>query len=161
MNINVPPDRLLLDMDLAAPPFRSGEIEGRWRHINTQWPHVTITMSAPPRPLGPAEFGFRFECTGYRQTPVTARPWDIAANAPLPHAKWPTGSAIVPSVFRPNWKHGHCLYLPCDRLSIDGHDQWRTEHPSRLWQPLRGIICYLEQLYDLFHESDYSGVLGA
>ena len=161
MNVVVPPDRLLLDMDLAAPSFRRGEIEGRWRHVNTQWPHVIIAVSIPPTASGPAEFGFRFECTGYRQTPVTAQPWDIAANAPLPRAKWPAGGAIVSSVFRPDWKHGHCLYLPCDRMSIEGHDQWRTQHPSRLWQPSRGIICYLEQIYDLFHESDYSGVLGA
>lgn len=161
MNVVVQPDRLLLDMDLAAASFRCGEIEGRWRHIATQWPYVIIAISAPPRPSGPTEFGFRFECTGYRQRPVTAQPWDIATDTPLPRANWPTGTAIVPSVFRFDWKHGHCLYLPCDRLSIEGHDQWRTQHPSRLWQPSRGIICYLEQLYDLFHESDYSGVLGA
>jgi hypothetical protein len=53
------------------------------------------------------------------------------------------------------------LYLPCDRMSIEGHDNWRNEHPNRLWQPDRGIICYLEQLNGLFFESDYSGVCGA
>ena len=43
---------------------------------------------------------------------------------------------------------------------MEGHDQWRNEHPSRLWQPTRGIICYLEQLYELFNQSDYAGVAG-
>ena len=66
---------------------------------------------------------------------MTAQPWDIAANAPLPANRWPTGTTIVPSVFRPDWKNGQCLYLPCDRMSIEGHDQWRSQHPSRLWQP--------------------------
>jgi hypothetical protein len=161
MNVVVAPDRLLLEQDLAAPDFRCGEIEGRWRHHDTRWPHAIVSVSAPPRASGPSGFGFRFECSGYRQTPVTAQPWDIETNTPLARAKWPTGKSIVPSVFRPEWKHGHCLYLPCDRMAIDGHDQWRTDHPSRLWQPSRGIICYLEQLYDLFHQSDYSGVVGA
>jgi hypothetical protein len=161
MNVALPPDRLLLEMDVAAPPFRCGEVEGRWRHIATRWPHVIIAVSAPPRPSGPPEFGFRFECSGYRQTPVTAQPWDISANAPLPFPKWPTGKSIVPSIFRTAWKAGHCLYMPCDRMSIEGHDNWCAEYPSRLWQPSRGLICYLEQLYDLFHQSDYSGVVGA
>lgn len=161
MNVVVPPDSLLLQQDLAAPEFRCGEIEERWRHIYTRWPHVVIAISAPPRPNGPPEFAFRFECTGYRQTPVSAQPWGITTDAPLQFPKWPTGPSIIPSIFRTGWKNGHSLYLPCDRMSIEGHDGWRTQHPSRLWQPSRGIICYLEQLYDLFHQSDYSGVLGS
>jgi hypothetical protein len=92
---------------------------------------------------------------------VTARPWDLAANAPLPGNRWPTGRSIVPSVFRPGWKSGECLYLPCDRLSIEGHDQWRNEHPSRLWKPERGITCYVEQVYELLNQSDYTGAAGA
>jgi hypothetical protein len=39
-------------------------------------------------------------------------------------------------------------------MSIEGHDQWRTQHPSRLWQTARGIICYLEQIYDFLNQSD-------
>ncbi|HKX50766.1 MAG TPA: hypothetical protein VJQ48_10095 [Candidatus Binatia bacterium] len=161
MNVILPPDKLLLEMDLAAPSFRCGEIEQRWRHIATRWPHVIVAVPAPPRPSGPSEFGFRFECSGYRQTPVTAQPWDIDTDAPLVRAKWPTGRSIVPSVFRPDFKHGHCLYLPCDRMALEGHGNWPTEHPSRLWQPSRGIICYLEQVYELFNQGDYSGVVGS
>lgn len=157
----MPPDQQLLDLDLAAVDFRCGEIEGRWRHVRTAWPYVVIAVSAAERSGAPTEFGFRFECAGYRQTAVTAQPWDIDANAPLPASRWPAGRSIIPSVFRPDWKNGLCLYLPCDRLSIEGHDQWRHEHPSRLWQPARGIICYLEQLYDLLSQSDYTGARSA
>lgn len=156
----LPPDRVLLERDLAAPEFRCGAIEGRWRHVATAWPHVTLAVSAPPRPKAPTEFGFRFECSGYRVTPVTGQPWDLEANTPLPAARWPTGPSIVASVFRPGWKQGVCLYLPCDRLAIAGHEKWPDEHPSRLWQPARGIICYLEQVHELFNQSDYSGVVG-
>jgi hypothetical protein len=161
MNNPIPPDRLLLDQDLAAPDIRCGEIEGRWQHVATRWPHVVFGVSAPPRANAPLEYGFRFECSGYRQNPVTAQPWDLNGGTPLARAQWPTGRSIVPSVFRPEWKQGHCLYLPCDRMAIEGHDIWRNEHPSRLWQPARGIICYLEQLHELFYQSDYSGVVGS
>jgi hypothetical protein len=161
MTILVPPGLTLLSQDLAAPEFRCGEVEGRWRHVRTVWPHAVIAVSAPPRPFAPNEYSFRFECSGYRQTPVTAQPWDIAANAPLQPCRWPSGRSIVSSVFRPGWKQGQCLYLPCDRMSIEGHDHWRSQHPSRLWQPSRGIICYLEQIYELLNQSDYAGLAGA
>lgn len=161
MNAPFPPDRALVELDLAAPAFRCGEIEGRWRRLSTLWPHAVIAVAAPPRPKSPEAFAFRFNCSGYRATPVSAQPWDQAGNRPLPAPQWPAGPSIVSSVFRPDWKNGECLYLPCDRMSIDGHPNWQTEHPSRLWQPDRGIICYLEQLHGLFFDSDYSGIRGA
>jgi len=161
VNIAVSPDRLLLERDLAAPDFRCGEVEQRWRHIRTVWPWVLIAVSAAPRPGAPDAYCFRFECGGYPRTPATAQPWDLEADRPLHFSGWPTGRSILPSIFRPEWKSGQCLYLPCDRLSIEGHDGWRQEHPSRLWQPARGLIGYLEQLHDLFHQGDYSGVRGA
>jgi hypothetical protein len=161
VNAPLAPDRLMLEQDLAAAPFRCGEAEGRWRFVSLNWPHVVIAVSAPERANSPSEFGFRFECTGYRQTPVTAQPWDIGSNTPLATGCWPKGPTFVSAVFRPDWKFGQCLYLPCDRLSIEGHGDWASKYPSRLWNPARGIVCYLEQLYDLFHHSDYSGVANA
>ena len=160
MSSVVPPDRTLLENDLAAPEYRCGEIEGKWRHLLTAWPYVLIAVLAAERPNAPAEYSFRFECTGYRQAPPTAQPWDLQVNAPLPPQLWPTGRVLVPAVFRPDWKGGQCLYLPCDRLAIEGHANWPQEYPNRLWQPQRGIICYLEQIYDLLNQSDYSGVRG-
>jgi hypothetical protein len=158
MNTPLSPGEALLRQDLAAPDFRCGEIDGRWRHVSTNWPFAIIAVSAPERPRSPLEYGFRFECTGYRQSPVTAQPWDLLNNRPLAPALWPMGPVMVSAVFRPEWKGGNCLYLPCDRMSIEGHDNWRTVYPSRLWQSDRGIICYLEQIYELFHQSDYSGI---
>lgn len=161
MNLVMPPDRLVLEAALAASSFRAGELEGRWRIVAMTWPHALIAVSAPPNPNAPAEFCFRFDCTGYPQLPVSAQPWNLQTNGPLAPKDWPAGGAIVASVFRPEWREGRCLYLPCDRLSIEGHPDWITVHPSRLWNPTRGIVCYLEQLYDLFHQSDYSGIRGA
>ena len=161
MNLVLPPDRLLLESDLAAPAFRCGEFEGRWRHVETRWPHVIIAIAAVVRANAPSEYGFLFECTGYRQRAVTGRPWDIEANAPLAPSKWPNGKSIVPTVFNPGWQGGSALYIPCDRVSMEGHDPWRTQYPNRLWQPSRGIICYLEQIYDLLNQADYTGTRGA
>jgi hypothetical protein len=86
-------------------------------------------------PGSPAEFGFRFECTGYPRQAVTAQPWDLATDAPLARYLWPRGKSILPSVFRPDWQGGTCLYLPCDRISMNGHEVWINQHPNRLWQP--------------------------
>lgn len=161
MNAIKPPDQLLIERDLAASDFRRGEIEKRWRHIATTWPHVLIAVSAALRANAPSEYGFRFECTGYRQSPPTAQPWDLTSDTALALTKWPTGRSIVPSVFRPQWKDGACLYLPCDRMALEGHANWQHEHPARLWNPSRGIVGYLEQLYELLNSNDYTGVIGS
>lgn len=151
------PDQQLIEQDLAAPEFRCGEIEGKWRHVATNWPHVIIAVSAGTRPNGPPEYVFRFDCSGYRQSAPTARPWDSETNTPLPSSRWPTGRSVVPSVFRYEWKGGSCLYLPCDRVAFEGHANWTHEHPNRLWDTSRGIVCYLEQLHDLLNSRDYTG----
>jgi hypothetical protein len=161
MNAPNPPDRALLELNLASAEYRCGSIEGRWRRVTTEWPFVVFAVAAPERRNAPAEFGFRFECSEYRQVAPTAQPWDLKCDRPLPVSQWPTGRSIVPSVFRPTWKQGTCLYVPCDRVAMEGHDQWRNQHPARLWQPTRGIVCYLEQIYELLNQSDYSGVVGA
>lgn len=161
MNAFTAPDQVLLDRDLSAPEFRCGEIEGRWRHVGTSWPYVVIRVSAAPRSGAPPQFTFRFECTGYRQVAPTAQLWDTEVNGPLAPQRWPTGRSIVPSVFRRDWKNGTCLYLPCDRRSIEGHPNWISEYPSRLWDVSRGILCYLEQLHELLNSNDYTGVVGA
>jgi hypothetical protein len=161
MDAPLSPGLALLEQDLFAPEFRCGEFEGRWRHIATDWPHAIIAVSAPVVPNAPKEYAFRFECSGYRQNPATGQPWDLARNEPLAASLWPTGNPIVTSVFRPKWKQGQCLYLPCDRIAFDGHDDWRHKHPNRLWQEERGIICYLEQIFELLNQGGYTGVCGA
>jgi hypothetical protein len=90
--------------------------------------------------------------------PVSCQPWDIACGSPLTASNWPKGKKIIPSIFRPDWKQGTCLYLPADRNSIDGHDVWRHQHPSRLWRPEIGITCYLGIIHELLQSTDYLGV---
>ena len=74
----------------------------------------------------------------------------------LPFNQWPRShGGRVGCVFRTAWKNGSALYLPCDRQSIDGHDNWRNELPSKIWNPGQGIVQYLELVYELLNCGDY------
>jgi hypothetical protein len=156
MSLAISPDRQILEQHLERAEFRLAQFERRWRKVFLIWPYVIIAVSAAARPNAPADFAFRFECTGYPQVPVTAQPWDLDTNAPLAPNRWPTGRFIVPSIFRPDWKAGS-LYIPCDRLAIEGHVNWPQEYRRRLWDSSRGLICYLEQIYELLNQNDYTG----
>jgi len=145
---------------VAAGAFQLGVHRQRWRLGEIHWPHVDIAVSAAARSNAPGEFWFRFDCAGYPQQAPTARPWDSESNQPLPFPRWPAGASRVPAVFRPDWKDGTCLYLPCDRITAAGHENWRTDFPALQWSPTRGIVLYLDELSSLLNSSDYTGVRG-
>lgn len=147
-----PPDQRAFEGDVAEAAFRLGASRGRWELVRTDWPFVQVRVWAKDR----RAFLFRFDCTGYPQSPPTAGPWDTETNAVLAADRWPMGNGgRVTSVFRPTWKGGTALYLPCDRVSIEGHDSWRTEMPSKIWRPAHGIVQYLELVHELLHCGDY------
>lgn len=151
------PDEVVFRAHVEAGPFQSGVDRGRWRLISINWPYVLIGISAAPREKGPPEYIFRFECINYPQVAVTAQPWDLSRDAPLDETKWPGGKSRIPHAFRPDWKGGQCLYLPCDRQSIDGHGGWHAQHPHLIWKASSDITLYLDVLYDLLNSSDYTG----
>lgn len=154
------PDEEALNNAFMSGAFRLGEHQGRWKRERLEWPCIFIAIRAADREKGPEYYSFRFHCEGYPHVAVTARLWDGERNVPLPVAQWPTGQSRVPAVFRPDWKNGTCLYLPCDRITAEGHEAWRTEHPSLQWNPSKGIHLYLEVLHGLLNSSDYQGVRG-
>src|ERR1700680_2710766 len=123
------PDERSLRADVAAGPFQLGVGQGRWRLGAIEWPLTFFAVSAAERSGAPKEWWFRFDCSGYPQQPPTARPWDMDAKQPLPGPRWPGGRSRVPAVFRPDWKDGTCLYLPCDRIAAAGHENWRHDTP--------------------------------
>ena len=147
------PDERALRADLAKPAFQLGEREGRWRLVDVNWPFAFIGVTAKDG----TEFILRLNCHDYPQTPPTGGPWDIARNAVLAFDRWPrTSGGRVGAVFNTGWKGGTALYLPCDRESITGHENWRNEMPSKIWRPADGIIQYLELVRELLHCRDYS-----
>lgn len=151
------PDEVSLRRDLAAGRFLIGTATGRWRLHGVSWPHAIISVRAADG----AEYGLRFECTGYPRIAVTAQPWDVEKNAPLATSLWPKGVSRIPLAFNPGWKEGRCIYLPCDRLSMEGHDNWRHQHPALLWDPTLGISKYLSIVHQMLNSSDYGGRLAA
>ena len=149
----IAPEEAVFRAHLDGGPFRCGAAGGRWRFVSLAWPFAVIAVRAADG----IDYGLRFDCTGYPLTPPTARLWDIAQNAPLATDQWPTGQARVPLAFNPAWKNGSCLYLPCDRQSIEGHANWLQEHPSLIWDPALGIVHYLRIVHDLLNSGDYRG----
>lgn len=152
-DIHMSPDERALRRDLAAGRFVSGQTLGRWKLVRIAWPYVTITVTA----LDGQTYGLRFHCVDYPATAVTAQPWDEIEERPLPANRWPSGHSRIPLAFNPGWKQGQCLYLPCDRLSIEGHDNWRSEHPALLWEPAKGICKYLGVVHQMLNSADYGG----
>jgi hypothetical protein len=146
------PDQRAFEADAAKAAFRLGQAEGRWRLVEIAWPFVFIGVTAKDG----REFILRFNCAGYPQAAPTAGPWDQKTNVILAFDLWPRGQGgRVSAVFRTDWKNGSALYLPCDRESIVGHDNWRHEMPSKIWRPADGIVQYLELVYELLQSRDY------
>ncbi len=146
------PDERAFRADVAKAAFRLGELEARWRLVGIVWPYALIGVTAKDG----CEYVLRFNCEGYPQSPPTAGPWDLERNAILAFDRWPhSNGGRVASVFRTGWKGGSALYLPCDRESIRGHDNWRNEMPSKIWDPAKGIIHYLELVHELLNSADY------
>jgi hypothetical protein len=154
------PDEQALRAYLEGGMFQSGVDRGYWRLVSISWPFVVIAVRAAARANGPAEYGFRFECTNYPTSAPTAQPWDADRGAPLAANRWPGGKNRIPLAFNPGWQNGQSLYLPCDRLAIVGHDPWRTQHPAMLWSPAKGLVLYLGIIHELLNSNDYEGTRG-
>lgn len=152
------PDHRAFEADVAKATFRLGEAEGRWRLIKVSWPFAFISVFAKDG----KEYDLRFNCSGYPEIAPTGGPWDVERNQILAFNRWPRGSGgRVSAVFRTDWKNGTALYLPCDRESFAGHENWRAELPSKIWRPKDGIVQYLELVHELLHSRDYSPPVGA
>ena len=147
------PDQRAFEADVAKAAFRLGQAEGRWRLISVAWPFAFFGVVAKDD----REYVLRLNCAGYPQAAPTGGPWDIKTNKVLAFDLWPRGQGgRVSAVFRTDWKNGSALYLPCDRESLVGHDNWRHEMPSKIWRPADGIVQYLELVHELLQCRDYA-----
>lgn len=147
------PDQRAFEVDVAKAAFHLGQVEGRWRLINVAWPFAFFGVVAKDG----QEFVLRLNCAGYPQAAPTGGPWNMKTNEVLSFNLWPRGQGgRVSAVFRKDWKNGSALYLPCDRESLVGHDNWHHEMPSKIWRPDDGIIQYLELVHELLQSRDYT-----
>lgn len=152
------PDERVFRTHIAQGLFQSGVDHGRWQLESIEWPYALIVVKAAEREHAPEQYTLRFECKNYPQSPPTAQLWDLEKNGPLAYGQWPAGHKRVSPVFRPDWKDGQCLYLPCDRLSIEGHAAWHSQHPSMIWTASSDITLYLRIVHELLNSNDYSGI---
>lgn len=149
----ISPDQRAFDVDVARAAFRLGQAERRWRLVSVTWPLALLGVVAKEG----REYVLRLNCAGYPQAAPTGGPWDIKTDQILAFDLWPRGQGgRVSAVFRTDWKNGTALYLPCDRESLGGHDNWRREMPSKIWRPSDGIVQYLEIVHELLQSRDYA-----
>lgn len=145
------PDERAFRADLEGVRFQDGVDRGRWRLVSLQWPVAVIAVSSAPE-----EFFLRFDLTGYPQG-VTAGLWDLENERILPAAERPTGGRLDRAV-SVEWEEGRVLYVPWDRVVINGHPEWRAKYARELWDPEEGIACYLRHTHELLNDEEYTGV---
>jgi hypothetical protein len=146
------PDEQSLRADLASARYLSGEDRNRWQFKKLEWPFAYINVIARDR----REYTLRLDCNGFPTTPPTGTFWDLLTNSKLTFNKWPQGGERLQLAFKPGWKNGDALYIPCDRESIVGHDCWFAQYPQLIWKPAKGISHYLEVVHELLQSRDYA-----
>ena len=152
------PDERAFRADTGKPAFLFAEAQGRWRMVNIVWPFVFVAVAAADG----REYLLRLDCAGYPQEAPTGGPWAAELDAVLPFDRWPrSNGGRVGAVFRPDWKDGTALFLPCDRQSAASHAHWGTQLPAQIWRPAAGINQYLELVSELLNSADYAPPLGA
>lgn len=138
-----------LEAHLRSGRFLAGVAKGRWRLIELKWPFAFIEIGA----CDGRRFTLRFECSGYPDIAPTATLWDLESGQQLAANRWPRGGRVS-KVFNPSWKGGAALYIPCDRQSIAGHENWKSEHPWLIWNSSRGLLQYVEAVFEILHSKE-------
>lgn len=138
-----------LEVDLGAGRFKAGAAKKRWQLLALKWPYVYVEVFDHQ---GRAVC-IRFDCTGYPDIAPQGTPWDYANQHQLPAHLWPKGGRVS-QVFNPGWQNGAALYIPCDRISIAGHDNWKVEHPHLIWNPTRGLLQYVEAIHEILQSHE-------
>lgn len=146
----VPADHAKLLEHLEQGAFVMGEMNGRWSLRDICWPFVFVDVRARDK----REFTLRLQCDGYPDLPTGAF-WDPVHNAWLPAHLWPRSGERFGAALRTDWQGGTALYIPCDRKSIAGHEQWLLLHPAWTWDPSIGISRYLEVVWTMLNGQDY------
>ena len=141
-------DEAAFRRDLASDAFQAGILEGFWsippEGESIAWPAWLVSVKSNLESVPSGSITLRFNLDGYPAQAPTSVPWDLASNSRLNPAHWPKGDRTVTQAFNPGWNAGTCLYVPCDRGAMVGHECWKTQHPDYYWQPTFTIVRYLQ-----------------
>lgn len=147
----MPPDEIALRADLESARYLAGQDRRRWKLQRLQWPFAYFDVFAKDaRP-----YTLRLNCEGFPSQPPTGTFWDMNTDGRLSSEKWPKGGQRIALALRPDWQSGNALYIPCDRVTLNGHADWATQYPQLLWKPMRGISHYLEVVHELLQSEGY------
>jgi hypothetical protein len=146
--INSPEE--LLKLDLEKPEYLSGEFDSDWGKVEIengpQWPISIFWVRAK----GNLKYYLRFDLTNYNQEAPTAQLWDIETNLPLAQEHFPKWSKRCLQVFK-IWGN-QCIYLPCDRMAINGHSDWPVLHAYLVWKSgIDSIHKYLNEVHQILN----------
>jgi hypothetical protein len=150
------PDERAFRVHLEEGPFRAGVEDGRWWLIAIDWPIAFIAVRAVHRPGGPDAFVLRFDLTNYPSAAPTSAPWDLTTGALMGAERRPKGERIG-AAFNAGWNGGSALYIPCDRIALQGHDAWPGQYRAWIWDDRKDITFYLRLVSELLNEDDYTG----
>ena len=152
------PDERVLRDHVAGIRFLEGVERGRWRIVDDiEWPVALVAVSAAPRENAPTEYFLRFDLSGYPETAPTATPWDPNTGDVLQQELRPKGTQVG-HVFRADWENGRALYVAFDRVALNSHPNWRTEHPRRVWDSSKDLTWILQKLHEMLSNDDYTGI---
>lgn len=145
--INSPEE--LLNLDLEKPEYLSGVFDGDWGNEienGPQWPISIFWVRAKDN----LKYYLRFDLTNYNQEAPTAQLWDIETNLPLAYEHFPKWSKRCLQVFK-IWGN-QCIYLPCDRMAINGHTDWPVLHVNLVWKNgIDSIHKYLNEVHQILN----------
>jgi hypothetical protein len=163
------PDQRLFEADLLSAEFRGGVVKGLWgtaaddaRLADASWPKVYLWVAAAPRANSPERFYLALDAAEYRNAPPTGTFWNAATKKALALTDFPKGkpNSRVAKVFRTDsWATTYSvLYHPYDRVALQGHPDWRMQHPHLVWDSKHTIVDYLNEIRKLLSCEDYIGV---
>ena len=144
------PSEEVFQEHLNSAEYLSGQMEDSWglteNEEGPKWPFAVFWVIAKTG----KKYFFRFDLNGYNEHAPTALLWNDAANVPLEQGEWPNWNKRTQQVFRPWGKQ--CLYLPCDRMAIQGHKDWPQKHAYLVWKSYEDtIVKYLIELYQILN----------
>lgn len=144
---------------LRSGHFLAGVAARHWRLIASNWPFITIAISAAERPNSPTEFILRFEVTGYPHTAPTGGLWDLDGDRSLPVGQRPKGERAAQLFRADGWVGGStAMYAPWDRFGLQAHRDWAQAYRLDAWGPTRDLSFILTKVHEVLNADDYLGI---